>query len=74
MNSATVTNKRAVVPITVTVNDITGEEDKFKLDSSGFQLCRHKPSTTLGIREYFSQEARIKTEYYSEMEVLLKDV
>lgn len=67
------TNKRSVVPTTVSVWDITGREDYFKLDTHGFQLCRHEVTSRCRNGGYASDEI-IKTEYYPEMEQLLKNV
>lgn len=64
-----VTNERPMIPCPMVVHDITGEEQKYKLDSHGFQLCRHKSSEST-----FQDEERIKTHYYAELQQLLKDI
>ena len=57
----------------MSVSDITGQEDNFTLDRHGFQLCRHEVKSQCREDEY-SDEMRIKDEYYLEMEQLLKEV
>jgi hypothetical protein len=52
----------------VLVKDITGEEDKYTLDSHGFQIYRHSSK-----EKDFLDEDKIKAEYYPEIEQLLKD-
>ena len=62
-----------MVATEVSVSDITGHQDAFTLDHQGFQLCRHTLKSTC-LEDAFTEEARIKNEYYPEMEQLLKDV
>lgn len=62
-----------MVPTSVSVSDITGREDDFKLDTHGFQLCRHEVTSRCRDGGYASDEM-IKAEYYPEMERLLKNV
>ncbi|KAI0011246.1 hypothetical protein F4779DRAFT_573955 [Xylariaceae sp. FL0662B] len=65
----TVTNKRPTVAQQVVVRDITGEEDKYTLDSHGFQFHRHESKAT-----DFHDPERVEAEYYPEAVQLLKDV
>ncbi|KAK4126858.1 hypothetical protein N657DRAFT_640720 [Parathielavia appendiculata] len=60
---------RPTVEVEVEVTDITGSEDKYTLDSHGFQLVRHESN-----EKSFLDEERIKAQYYAEVEQLLKDV
>ncbi|KAK0716260.1 hypothetical protein B0H67DRAFT_539203 [Lasiosphaeris hirsuta] len=62
------TYDRPIVATNVVVHDITGSEDKYTLDSHGFQIYHHT-STEKG----FVDDAKIKAEYYLETEQLLKD-
>ncbi|KAF9881514.1 hypothetical protein CkaCkLH20_00660 [Colletotrichum karsti] len=64
-----VTNERKMVPHTMTVTDITGDEDKFTLDSHGFQYLRHASDET-----DFTDEEQIKARYYPESELLYKKI
>ena len=72
-NRTTVTNKRSMVATTVSVSDITGQEDAFTLDRHGFQLCRHDVKSQCA-KEGYGNEKLIEEEYYPVMEQLLKDV
>lgn len=63
-----------MIPTTVAIKDITGQEDKFTLDKNGFQLCYHEINTKIQMEEYYCNEERIKTKYYSLMEQMLKDM
>ncbi|KAL2048025.1 hypothetical protein ABVK25_011121 [Lepraria finkii] len=51
------------------VHDIRGEEDKYTLDKTGFQIYRHVSKETA-----FEDEAEIKRNYYPEVEDILKSV
>ncbi|KAH0425313.1 Cytochrome P450 [Colletotrichum camelliae] len=51
------------------VTDITGSEDKYTLDSHGFQLHRH-----VSQEKEFTDDQRIKDLYYPEVEQLLFEV
>jgi len=51
------------------INDIRGHESEFTLDTSGFQVVK---STTA--EKDFTDDEKIKTEYYKEVEDLLKKV
>ncbi|VBB74927.1 Putative protein of unknown function [Podospora comata] len=61
--------ERPRVDIDAVVTDITGDESKYTLDSHGFQLYRHESK-----EKDFSDDDKIKAEYYPEVEQLLKDV
>lgn len=50
------------------VHDIRGEEDKYSLDSTGFQVLQHASS-----EKDFQDDAQIKETYYPEIEQILKD-
>ncbi|KAF2664989.1 hypothetical protein BT63DRAFT_443298 [Microthyrium microscopicum] len=50
------------------VHDITGEEEKYTLDSHGFQIYNHQSKEI-----DFLDDEKIKAEYYPETEQLLKD-
>ena len=52
----------------MTVHDIAGDEDKYTLDSHGFQIYKHDST-----EKDFVDDEKIKAEYYSETEQLLKD-
>ncbi|KAK4694614.1 hypothetical protein P7C71_g2998, partial [Lecanoromycetidae sp. Uapishka_2] len=49
------------------VHDIRGEEDKYTLDRTGFQIFQHVSRETA-----FADEAEIKENYYPEIEEILK--
>lgn len=51
----------------MTVHDVRGEEDKYTLDTTGFQIYRHASRETA-----FADEAEIKSVYYPEIEDILK--
>jgi hypothetical protein len=59
---------RPHTPKSVTVHDITGDEDKYTLDSHGFQFVKHESK-----EKDFLDDKKIKAEYYPEVEQLLKD-
>lgn len=63
------TYDRPTEPLGVTVHDIRGEESKYTLDSTGFQVHHH-----LSTEEDFLEDEKIRKEYYAETEQLLKDV
>lgn len=52
----------------MTVHDISGEEDRYTLDSHGFQIYPHE-----SVEKDFQDDDKIKTDYYPETEQLLKD-
>lgn len=53
----------------VTIHDISGEEDKYTLDTYGFQFVKHESK-----EKGFHDVEKIKAEYYPETEQLVKDV
>jgi hypothetical protein len=55
--------------LNVTIKDIAGDEDKYNLDSHGFQFVKHESK-----EKDFADDEKIKAEYYPEIEQLLKDV
>jgi hypothetical protein len=57
------------VDVEVEVKDISGDEDKYTLDSHGFQIVRHESA-----EKTFLDDDEIKRSYYAETEQLLKDV
>jgi glucose-6-phosphate isomerase len=56
-------------PVKATVNDISGKEDKYTLDNDGFQLVHQVTKVT-----DFLDVENVKTNYYPEIEQLLKEV
>jgi len=54
--------------LNVTIKDITGDEDKYDLDSHGFQFVKHESK-----EKEFADDEKIKAEYYPEIGQLLKD-
>ncbi|KAL2127970.1 hypothetical protein VTI74DRAFT_9907 [Chaetomium olivicolor] len=60
---------RPSIPVDVEVTDISGSEDKYTLDSHGFQIVKHEST-----EKAFLDEEQIKGQYYREVEQLLKDV
>ena len=50
------------------VHDISGDEDRYDLDSHGFQMYDHESK-----EKDFLDDDKIKAEYYPETEQLLKD-
>ncbi|KAK8118500.1 uncharacterized protein PG998_003126 [Apiospora kogelbergensis] len=64
-----VTNERPTIAVPATIQDITGRDGLYTLDSHGFQLHHHESSEKL-----FLDEGTIKTVYFDETEQLLKDV
>ncbi|OCL06698.1 hypothetical protein AOQ84DRAFT_296504 [Glonium stellatum] len=69
VGGGTVTNGRPVIPIPMTIHDISGEESKYTLSNHGFQLVRHQSQ-----EDQFRIDKRVKEEYYRECEVLIKAV
>ena len=61
------TYERPVETRTMVVHDIRGEEDKYTLDKTGFQIYRHVSQETA-----FKDDAEIKSVYYPEIEEILK--
>jgi hypothetical protein len=64
-----ITNERPNRAHNFLVNDISGDEDKYTLDTAGFQYHRHSSCET-----EFVDEAAITSAYYKECEELLKGV
>jgi hypothetical protein len=62
-----------MVPTTVTVTDIAGQEGMFTLDRVGFQLCYHEIKSSYR-EEGYRDKDKVEAEYYPEMERLLKNV
>lgn len=54
-------------PHPVVVHDVRGREAEFLIDTSGFQFVKH-----ISAEKDFTDEERIKTAYYEEVEELLK--
>jgi hypothetical protein len=52
----------------VIVHDISGDEDKYTIDSHGFQYVKHESK-----EKDFLDDEQIKAVYYPETEQLLKD-
>jgi hypothetical protein len=64
-----ITNERPHIAHEFEVQDVTGEEEKYTLDSHGFQYCRHK-----SCEHDFTDEETIREKYYPECQQLLKDI
>lgn len=62
------TYQRPTVAADVVVTDISGNTDKYTLDSHGFQIYHHESK-----EKAFIDDDKIKAEYYPETEQLLKD-
>lgn len=65
----TVTNERPIVAQEVAVRDITGEEDRYTLDSHGFQLIPHDTEFS----DFRNLEA-LRSDYFPEVERLVQKV
>ncbi|RMZ83681.1 hypothetical protein DV738_g1035, partial [Chaetothyriales sp. CBS 135597] len=52
----------------VLIHDISGDENKYTLDTQGFQYVKHESK-----EKDFDDDDKIKAEYYPEVEQLLKD-
>ncbi|KAF1808360.1 hypothetical protein P152DRAFT_517613 [Eremomyces bilateralis CBS 781.70] len=50
------------------IHDVAGEEEKYTIDSHGFQFLKHESK-----EKDFLDDEKIKAEYYPEVEQLLKD-
>lgn len=61
------TYERPAESITHVVHDIRGEEDKYTLDKTGFQIFKHISQETA-----FVDDEEIKSIYYPEIEDILK--
>lgn len=64
-----VTNERPHLAHDFVVKDVSGEEDKYSLDSHGFQYCRRESR-----EKDFTDEQQIREKYYEDCEKLIKDV
>ncbi|KAF2036108.1 hypothetical protein EK21DRAFT_96090 [Setomelanomma holmii] len=64
-----ITNERPHAAHDFVMNDISGDEDQYSLDSSGFQYVRHKSRES-----DFIDEQAIETAYYDECKQLLRNV
>lgn len=64
----------------VTITDVTGEEDKYKLDVQGFQFVKHESrfsDSLAGLKSRYSSKDELDDTlggYYAEMETLLRKV
>ena len=63
------TYERPAETRTMLVHNIRGEEDKYSLDGTGFQVYTH-----VSREKAFEDEAAIKGQYYEEVEEILKRV
>jgi hypothetical protein len=63
------TDQRLHTPQKVVVHDVSGDEQKYTLDSHGFQFVKHESQ-----EKEFLYDQKIKAGYYPEVEQLLKDV
>lgn len=61
------TYERPAETQTHVVHDIRGQEDKYTLDTKGFQIYRHVSQETA-----FADDEQIKRQYYPEIEDILK--
>ncbi|KAK4167101.1 hypothetical protein QBC43DRAFT_312146 [Cladorrhinum sp. PSN259] len=61
-----------MLPVSVTVTDVTGQEPSFTLDTHGFQFHTHR--TSISKDDLFNNERLLKTVYYQECEDLLKQI
>lgn len=52
----------------VTVQDVTGDEAEYSLDSHGFQFVEH-----VSKEKHFLDDAQIQDRYYKEVDQILKD-
>jgi hypothetical protein len=64
-----ITNERPNRAYNYVVTDVSGDEDKYTLDTAGFQYCRHS-----SCEKDFVDEAAITSAYYNECEELLKTI
>ncbi|KAF2463564.1 uncharacterized protein BDR25DRAFT_297922 [Lindgomyces ingoldianus] len=64
-----ITNERPHRAHNFVVIDISGDEDKYSLDSHGFQYCHHESR-----EKDFTDDQAIRSAYYEECEQLLKKV
>lgn len=64
-----VTNERPHRAHDFTIADLSGEEEKYTLDSHGFQYIHHE-----SVEKDFTDDQAIQSAYYQECEQLIKDV
>ncbi|KAL5116007.1 hypothetical protein ACEQ8H_006125 [Pleosporales sp. CAS-2024a] len=64
-----ITNHRPHLAHEFTVHDVTGDEDEYSLDTTGFQFCRHASR-----EEKFIDETAIESGYYAECIQLLRAI
>ncbi|KAF1992998.1 hypothetical protein P154DRAFT_107421 [Amniculicola lignicola CBS 123094] len=64
-----ITNERPHRAHNFMVTDISGDEDKYLLDTHGFQYCYHESH-----EKEFKDEQKIQTKYYEECKQLLKEI
>jgi hypothetical protein len=64
-----ISNERPHLAHNFTVRDITGNEDDYKLDTTGFQYIHHSSQ-----EQTFTNDHAIQTTYYSECINLLKNI
>jgi hypothetical protein len=64
-----ITNERPNRAYNFVVTDVSGDEDKYTLDTAGFQYCRHS-----SCEKDFVDEAAITSAYYNECDELLKTI
>lgn len=62
------TYDRPVDTLVLPVRDIRGDEDKYTLDTTGFQVIKHASAE----RDFLDEE-QIKKVYYPEVEAILKE-
>jgi hypothetical protein len=58
---------RPTVPLQAIVRDIRGSEDKYTLDTTGFEVVKHESE-----EKDFADDEHIKSAYYPEVEDILK--
>ena len=61
------TYEKPTESIELPVHDIRGEEEKYTLDSHGFEIVKHESK-----EKDFVDEEKIKDQYYEEVEDILK--
>lgn len=71
LDRGTVTNERPTAPTQVTVRDMTGSENKYTLDTHGFQLVKHQTGLA---KDSFKDEEKIFSQYYKESEQVYKNL
>jgi len=64
-----ITNERPHKAYNFVVTDVSGDEDKYSLDSHGFQYCRQESQ-----EKEFIDEQRVRDVYYEECRQLVKEV